>query len=558
MLSLLKQHGADLNQRDKLYSWTPLFHAASEGRTECLRFLLENGADANALDEKGLTAMYYATWEGNVDCMNLLWERSSHRAQERRATRVLRALTPAQPSAMDYTPPQPTEPDGIPDFSLPPPIIPLRRYGHNFLEGKTYVSISFHRGADSIKFFNEARYPAARITISSKTSDLIPRNLILPIQEDSRNISFQVDDLDTFSVDFEVFPTFGSKVIAKSVALTDVFRAIERSSGSCCLPLFDPRLRAIGQIQFVFQVIKPYSGIPLEIAQFATYWKSTSAIDDHSGLVTGSSLTGDYLKFAVTLTRDGVPVLYYDYTLTYKGIEIPIAHLDYEQIFELESRTEGLWGSLQQADASITLDKLHPILEGSLGTLQQTLALLPSNINVNIEILYPSLEEELELDMAPASNINVFVDSILSVVFDHARSLKEKYPDHSRSIVFSSCNPKLCAAVNWKQPNYPVLLVNHLAETPRSVEQQGGKSLRPSLSLKESARIAQTNNLMGIVCNRDILDMAPALVNTIKEAGSILISDNSLLSEDSDYAPEGVSGVMRSNGILTFNETLET
>jgi CDK inhibitor PHO81 len=24
--------------------------------------------------------------------------------------------------------------DGIPDLELPPPIIPLRRYGHNFLE----------------------------------------------------------------------------------------------------------------------------------------------------------------------------------------------------------------------------------------------------------------------------------------------------------------------------------------------------------------------------------------------------------------------------------------
>lgn len=32
LLMMLKQHGADLNQKDKLYQWTPLFHAASEGR----------------------------------------------------------------------------------------------------------------------------------------------------------------------------------------------------------------------------------------------------------------------------------------------------------------------------------------------------------------------------------------------------------------------------------------------------------------------------------------------------------------------------------------------
>ncbi|KAK4912448.1 phosphate system positive regulatory protein pho81, partial [Elasticomyces elasticus] len=299
LLLLLKQHGADLNQRDKLYQWTPLFHAASEGQVECLKTLLENGADAAALDEKGLTATYYATWEGHLECMDLLWDRTTNLSvSQPYQSNILGARKTAASTEMELSSPAPpaVEADGIPDLYLPPPIIPLRRYGHNFLDSKTLVSINFERSSKAIRFFNEGRYPAARITISSKMSDLIPRNIMLPIQDDSRVVIFQIDGLDNFSVDFEIFPTFGSKVIAKSVALPDVFRAIESSSGVWCLPLFDPRLRAIGQISFIFQVVKPYSGTPLEITQFATYWKATSATEDKGALITGSSLSGDYLR----------------------------------------------------------------------------------------------------------------------------------------------------------------------------------------------------------------------------------------------------------------------
>jgi hypothetical protein len=31
--------------------------------------------------------------------------------------------------------------DGIPDLELPPPIIPLRRYGHNFLDKKVFIQL---------------------------------------------------------------------------------------------------------------------------------------------------------------------------------------------------------------------------------------------------------------------------------------------------------------------------------------------------------------------------------------------------------------------------------
>lgn len=575
LLILLRQHGADLNQRDKLYQWTPLFHAASEGRVECLRMLLESGADPEALDEKGLTAMYYATWEGHLECMDLLWERTSkHRAERRSSTRLGVVAAPhTQMLAMEITPEEPRamEADGIPDLSLPPPIMPLRRYGHSFLDTKTFVAINFDRAAKAIQFFNEARYPAARLTISSKTSDLIPRNLMLPIQEDTRSVYFQVENLSKFSLDFEIFPTFGSKVIAKSVALPDVFRAVESSAGSCCLPMFDPRLRSVGQIQFNFQVIKPYPGRTLEITQFPSYWRQTSAMDDQGGSMTGSSLSGDYLKITVQLTRDVVPVIYPSYFVRYHGLEVSLCQLKYDALAKLGATGNLLHSDGASAPESVGIIDWKERLSSSIFALRDVLAAVPIQLNLNLHILYPSDQEDANLGVYSNTDINTFADAILTEVFDHARAMRFQNLDHTlRSIVFSSFNPNICTALNWKQPNYPVLLCNDLGRLQSSLQSSTSVlRLDPvrGTSLKETARLSQMNNFMGLTCSTRILQMVPALTETIKQAGLVLVSDASAEDntapnpggEDTGFAmkPDGVSGVMKATGILRFNETVD-
>lgn len=575
LLLLLKQHGADLNQRDKLYSWTPLFHAASEGQYACLKSLLGNGADPAAVDEKGLTATYYATWEGHLECMDLLWDKV---AMPKSRTRFLQPSSLEVPAgtAMDISPPALPEGDGIPDLHLPPPIIPLRRYGHNFLDSKTLISLNFDRGPQAIMFFNEGRYPAARITISSKMSDLIPRSIMLPIQEDSKVVSFQIDNLESFAIDLEIFPTFGSKVIAKTVALPDVFKAVESSSGVCCLPLFDPRLRAIGQIQFSFQVVKPYSGTPLEITQFATYWKATSATDDSSALITGSSLSGDYLTLSVQMTRDGVPVIYPSYLMPYHNLDASICQLSFDALAKLVpmelTSSEGV--SLEEDDIHYWRVKLSR----SIVTLKEVLATLPANINLNLKLLYPSPAEEKALGIFQSIDINSFADIVLTEVFDHARALRSRNVDLVRSIVFSSWSPAICTAINWKQPNYPVLLCNDLGgskdhATVIKVSSDTPLPALPSASIKESARLAQSNNFMGIMCSSRILQRVSAITETIKQAGLVVVSEmvdeedpeddwneSGSRANDADgwsAMPAGVNGVMKSNMILRFNESID-
>jgi CDK inhibitor PHO81 len=506
LLLLLKQYGADLDQVDKLYGWTPLVHAASEGNVDCLQALLKAGADPNIRDEKDLPAMYYAAWEGHLECMKLLapfYSRATTRASPLLAQPSLGPLDSSGGPA-----PMSLDPDAIPVLELPPPIIPLRRYGHNFLDTKTVIQISFEDADEQpLIFFQDGKYPAARLTISSKISDLIPKNIILPFHEDTRIVSFQVDNLDSSSLDFDVFPTYGAKVIAKTVVLPSIFKGLKGST-RCCLPLFDPRLRAIGQISFNAQVIKPFRGQPLEITDFETYWKATGQLHQPtSAIVTGSSLSGNYVRLFVQYTSDGIPVVWPRWTVRCGGIDIPVCRLSLDQFTATTAKNPTRAEvPLLPSMTSENIAQIYHILATAGIELAEALSLVPTGVHVNVQILYPTPEEESSLALGPALDLNEFVDSILTIVFDHARAQRAQSPQAVRSVVFSSYNPQLCTALNWKQPNFPVFLCNDLGRedtfsAPNVIQSSG----RRSASIKEVVRIAQSNNLMGLMCYSQLL-----------------------------------------------------
>jgi CDK inhibitor PHO81 len=478
LIKMLQQYGANLDQQDKLYQWTPIFHASSEGNVACLQALLECKVNARILDEKGLSALYYATWEGHIDCIRLLIDAN-----------VPSPLVSAQISP----PPVPTlgmppaatpkaharNEDSIPQLTLPPAISPIRRYGHNFLDSKTFVILDFGTfGQDAIQFYDDNKYPAARITITSKSSDLIPRNLVLPIQDDSKVISFQIDNLEAFSIEFDVYATFGARVIARAVASSKVFTTQLGTSGQWHLELLDPRLRAVGRISFSFMVIKPFTGIPLEISHFATYWKATSQrVESHtSPFITGSSLSGEYVRLFVQLTSDGIPILFPRWTLDYRGLEIPVIRLTYAEFRsigssltqatsreEIEAQLKSLPSNPK--DLHKILANLHQYMATSCMKLEDALAILPMGVNVELHLLYPTREEEEAQRLGPTATMNTFADELLKIVFEHARTTRSMVGENGseegymRSIVFSSFNEGICMTLNWKQPNCKFIIV---------------------------------------------------------------------------------------------------
>ncbi|KAL8740034.1 MAG: hypothetical protein Q9184_008540, partial [Pyrenodesmia sp. 2 TL-2023] len=141
--------------------------------------------------------------------------------------------------------------------------------------------------------------------------------------------------------------------------------------------------------------------------------------------------------------------------------------------------------------------------------------------------------------------------------FDHARYTREQDPDFIRSLVFTSYNPDICTALNWKQPNYPVLLCNDLGTARSAKPNKATSDGHNSISVKEAVRIAQSNNFMGLICSSRLLDLVPALVDSVKVAGLVLVTDKSEGGSKDDGIPEGVDGVLKGNGVLRFNETID-
>lgn len=452
---LLQAHGADLDQQDKLYQWTPLFHAASEGRVHCLERLLELGVKPQVIDEKGLSAQYYATWEGHLQCMETLESAVRGEGKEPMDSR------PSSGIDTQMSPPASANMEMIPDLSLPPPIIPTRRYGHNFLQNKTTVVITFDDTTrKAVAFDDESKYPAARLTIAPRSSDIMARNILLPMQDDNRSVSFEMDSLDTFTVDFDVYPTYGKKVVAKASVPSEVFKDPSSSSGYHFVSLVDPRLRSVGLLYFKYQVIQPFRGAPLDITSFATYWKATSQVESRpSSLITGSSLSGEYVRLYVQLSRDGIPVLYPKWTIDVAGVDVPVIGLSYLQLRSIggsfESRQQMVTGALDQNRKSgwSNLSLLHRAFALVQVSLDEALSQIPSEVHIELHVLYPSEEEESRLRLGPSKNINDFADCLLKVIFQHARHSRGDSGNTMRSIVLTSYNKDVCTALNWKQPN---------------------------------------------------------------------------------------------------------
>ncbi|KAF3907265.1 Ankyrin-2 [Dactylellina cionopaga] len=564
LLVTLQSFGANLNEFDKLNGWTPMFHAASEGNTENLKILLSAGARLDLLDEKNLSALYYSAWEGHLECMKILFDAGGILGVDAIEPPVIRPSPASTQSSTHMV----LDADGIPDLALPPPILPLRRYGHNFLDKKTFVQLTFtEKTSDAIFFYQQGKYPAARLTVSSKSSDVISKNMLLPLADDAKIVSFQIDSLEAFAIEFEIFPTFGTKMIARTIALSQIFNTAN-SSGHCVLPLHDSRSRGIGQLCFDFQVIKPFGGIPLEIAHFAPYWKATSQFDSRP-LITGSSLSGDYVRLFVQVTRDDVPVLFPSWTVPHCGIDLPICSLTLAQFKTIGSNAASKSNEpMSELPLTFTsLESLYQILQTSFLSLGETLALLPVEINLNLHILYPNEIEVKEKNLSAFPDPNRYVDAILNNVFHHAREIRENEAEAARSIMFSAFEPSVCTALNWKQPNYPVFFCNGLSESdlvsanyslsdPELVKY---RSVSP-VSTKEAVRLAKNNNLMGLICSARLLEMVPALTHSVKAEGFVLISQVLDTAATQPHPPSLINlvdGVFLREGILRFNETID-
>ncbi|KAL1917087.1 uncharacterized protein VTP21DRAFT_5285 [Calcarisporiella thermophila] len=495
---LTQYDSAHLDTPDTYKGWTPLFYAASDGHIQCVRALIEAGCKLNMKDEFGLTPVYYAAWEGHVECVAVLLEAGCVVDSV-----VDEPMTSAEGENAPNVEDGGGDPDDldIPDLSLPPPIIPFRIYGHNYLDKKYLLQIrlghkSRHHRKQPVRLYGDSGLSSLKLVISSKPdTGLIPYNVILPLADEGRIFSFQVASLENLSLEFDIYPTFGSRVIGRGVTLQHLFDQNVRTYGplpyggcggassavSC--PLFDPHLKVVGEVSYEFSVIRPFRDVQLEIGgRIETYWKATgvgsspgnpgvpdvtyspvhqpttgshglSGAAGQSSFVTASSLSGEYIQVFVQVTRDMVPVVFSGWMLPMEGLDLCVSDVTYEQFKTVGSRRERDTNWERAGSAH----EVQRIINQAYLSLEQVLTSLPPAYGLNIEVLYPMAADFALHRFANIAENNEYVDAILKTVYQYAQRLASQ----SRSIIFSSFNPSICMVLNWKQPNYAVFFSSY-------------------------------------------------------------------------------------------------
>ncbi|KAJ2331167.1 phosphate system positive regulatory protein pho81 [Coemansia sp. RSA 2681] len=170
--------------------------------------------------------------------------------------------------------------DSIPSLSLPPPLIPFRVYGHNFLGKRTRIQIRMHAhhqaGGPPIAFFdNRDMLSLKLVAIAKPDAGMVPHTVMLPLESPNTTFGFLTDDPRSFRLEFFLYPSFGLQPIGNAVALPSLFASA--SSGVARLPLLDRYLKLVAEISFEFLVVRPFEGAQLQIGgKVETYWKSTN------------------------------------------------------------------------------------------------------------------------------------------------------------------------------------------------------------------------------------------------------------------------------------------
>lgn len=577
-LRLLIDAHVDVNAVEKGTLCTPLFYAAEYGHADCVRLLLASGASIEHVDEKQRHAVFYAAWYGWAECVHLLL--AAHRDAAAAASLKEPPAPPplqAPAGAPSSAPPMDDldEGDGIPSLYLPPPIIPFRTYGHNYLDKRSLLCLSLSNKSIVLHKASVSDRPdmfpgltsSLKLVLTPRSGDGesqagIPHTIILPMADDREEVTFQIADVDQFYLEFEIFPTFGSARLAKTVMLPDgLNRASDRTPLQ--LPLLDWHLNVVGHISAVVECVRPFGSVQLQIGgRVETYWKSTlpssnqplttsppthpasggadsnAGAHDTSAYVTASSLSGNYLRVIVRFTCDLVPVVSAAPRLGAGAWAPTVDQVTAEQ-FAAIAQSMGVALTLSPDEAAaLSFDDWAHRLETTLVSLETLLATLPQDMAVALEV---SFNESL-VQPSHYMPVNSCIDAALHAVYDAAERDK-----NSRRLFFSSAMPSACVALNWKQPNYAVFFINQSTlDRQASPNESASHADSRQSSLAEAVRFAKGNNLLGVMVDAPMLTAVPELISAVKAAGLVLITLSKPLppSEWPSLPPTGPAGLL--------------
>lgn len=288
-LLVSQEEGGNKDTSDKYSEWTPLFHAAQRGFEECVHVLLDASANPQAMDEHGKTAVFYAAWHGHVKCTNRLLEAMASCPLSRTHFPKPFSTTPAMITSLSSKSPYSgsnispfdhsslggavdadMDIDMIPSLSLPPPIMPFRIYGHNYLDKMHLLQVSLGGTTDSpVTLLPSAMRhteftgrlgvgqhvaPSVKIVMALRPNEadldttlIASHSTTLPLADNGEVFSFQTKSLADITLEFSFYPTFGSKAIGRAVTSPQTLQSCRSSPLS--VPILDHRLHVIGKVR---------------------------------------------------------------------------------------------------------------------------------------------------------------------------------------------------------------------------------------------------------------------------------------------------------------------
>ncbi|CAB4400624.1 unnamed protein product [Rhizophagus irregularis] len=579
---------ANTEIKENFYGWTPLSLAAVEGHIACVKTLIQAGADPNVKDNSGWTPHIHAVFRGYTAVKE-----------------ILRPLTAFQePSPLFSTE---ISKNNSKSFNKPEGASAELAYGHRYLQDQSLILVTLgntdtRNSVSPVDLYNtyisSTSIPVTSVSlvVSIKNATGEPAIIDLPINNTSAidPIMFYSSDIDEVILTFDLIPTYETKkqFIGRATALLSSVKTSsgpQHSSlmGSVTVPILSKdSLDVIGRVVFEFLIIKPFKHENLAVGSKHTYWTSTKVIGHRgSGMnrmetpnlqlgentlisfITAASLGAEYVEFDVQLTKDHVPVIYHDWTITETGYDIPIHAITLQQYLKIkqqfvseqflvrehnirkefqhpsdnndgkrnENREKKRRSHSVPVNTFVPSEKKEGKLKGNsdgtiqapFATLVETFKQVPIHIGFNIEVKYPMIDEA-EADSLPAyhTELNLFVDTILQCVYDHAQE---------RNIIFSSFHPDICLMLAFKQPNYPVFFLTDCGEEKMADARCN--------SLQVAIRFAKFADLLGIVTKSVPIIEAPILVKTIKETGLLLFTYGSMNNDVTNVRLQRKAGV---------------
>ncbi|KAI9593247.1 Glycerophosphoryl diester phosphodiesterase family-domain-containing protein [Syncephalis fuscata] len=588
-----------LNIGENYNNWTPLFIAVVEGHENMVSMLLKAGADATLLDNSGWTCYEHAVFRGYFGIAKLLQSFAPPLIEPTTALTTATATTTTTTTSGSEVSTSPLHQDNSSE-SASSDIETIndektsestdettvgRAYGHQFLLDQceliiTLGSSDIRRVIDPIELENTlipltSMMPGTSVSLIVHAANALgePAVLDLPLRdEDLEPIVFRCpSNADQVLVQFDIVPTYLPCQPASGAALAD-----NSSLQNYTVPIIgSQRLDMLGRVRFETMLVRPFSHTNMHINARNTYWRSISTkVIGHRGAGANQAVTGPaslqigentVLSFItaasldVQLTRDLVPVIYHDWTVTETGLDIPVGKCTLEQFMSIRPHDASLRSprtsppntsstvpsspatsdtpsaQLMRMERSMSLTEIRRAnqrakedehrrmlakspppgkvkgnsfgtIQAPFATLQEALTQVPKTTGFNIEVKYPMVDEA-EPDRLRPIDLNTFVDHVLNCVYTHAGD---------RNILFSSFHPDICRLLSRKQPNFPVFFLTDAGVCPMADYR--------CMSVQHAVRFAKSADLLGIVTVSDPVVDAPRLVRAIKETGLLLFT----------------------------------